>query len=137
MGGRGSFAVGGNRIRQFVQTGEVSGSQGTFKVLESNGKCNQHGLPMESNTSNGYIKLKEGKFHELRIYGPDHRVYLEIAYHGEKKLTGDRFKKILHYHTYSYDLIGGGFKRSDAIDIKSNTRLYNEYKDYFVGISKS
>lgn len=133
MGGRGSMAVGGNRVRQFIQTGEISGSQGIFKVLETNGKCNQHGLPLESGTSNGYIKLKNGKFHELRIYGPDHRVFLEIAYHGEYKLTGNRFDKILHYHVYTY-MPDGTMKRSNAIDIRTNTSMYNKYKDYFVGI---
>ena len=133
MGARGSFAVGGNRVCQFIQTGEISGSQGTFKVLETNGKCNQHGLPMEANTSNGYIKLKNGRFHELRIFGPDHRVHLEIAYHREYKLTGNNVSNILHYHTYSYNP-DGSMSRSSAIDIKTNTDLYKTYKDYFIGI---
>ena len=135
MGGRGSMAVGGNRVRQFVQTGEISGSQGTFKVLETNGKCNQHGLSLESDTSHGYIKLKNGKFHELRIYGPDHRVLLEIGYHGEKSLTGDYHKKILHYQTLSHGA-GNALDRSTAVDIRSNMELYEKYKDYFVGIEE-
>lgn len=133
MGGRGSFAAGGNRACQFIQVGEVSGSQGTFKILETNGKTNQHGLPIESNTSIGYIKLRNGRFHELRIFSPDHRVCLEIGYHGEIRLTGDRSKEILHYHTYSYNS-KGHMTRSPAIDIKNNKTLFNKYKDYFIGI---
>ena len=80
---------------------------------------------------NIYIKQsqKDGTFHEMRIYGEDMRIVLEIAYHKERKL-GDG--NILHYHFYSHE--GGKFNRTEAIRLHRNTKLYKEIKKYLKGV---
>lgn len=95
MGGRGTFAAGNPVPYSYKTVGFVNG----VKVLE--GISNQHGLPESSHSSLSYIKLNpDGSFHEMRFYDKSHVLYLEIAYHPEPSLTGNRQTPILHYHIY-------------------------------------
>ena len=125
MGGRGSFAAGKNV--EFVY--ETAGMINVVKVLQ--GKGNLHHLPEEAHSSRAYIRLNpDGTFHEMRIYGKDHYLIKEIAYHPEPNLNnGDRHKKVLHVHEYS---------EHDRFDLRT-TRLitkkeYTEYKKFFKGV---
>jgi hypothetical protein len=130
MGGRGTFAV-GNPVRYSYQT--VDYIEGV-KVLEGiNGK---HGLPESAHSSEAYIKLKpDGTFHEMRFYDKNHVLYLEIAYHPEETLTGNRSTPILHYHTYdplfSKTKQSGKF-RSDAIKLPGGMK--KKLSKYFKGV---
>ena len=99
MGGRGTFAAGNNVAYTFETVDFIEG----VKVLKGlNGK---HGLPEEAHSSTAYITLKsDGTFHEIRIYGKDHYLVKEIAYHPEPKLNnGNRSENILHVHEYPKD----------------------------------
>ena len=131
MGGRGTFAV-GNPVPYSYQT--VDTIEGV-KVLQGiNGK---HGLPESAHSSNAYIKLKpDGTFHELRIYGKDHVLQLEIAYHPEPSLTGDRKTPVLHYHTYDDRFSktrDGSFSRSSATLLPAEMK--KKYRKFFKGVS--
>lgn len=131
MGGRGSFAQGGTRKRQFITVKTIYG----VPVLESNGKSTQHGLPMECDTHREYLKLRSnGKFHELRVYGPDHCVETEISWHPEKSLTGNKTDKVLHYHKYIYKE-NGSFIRTKAVRLEPGDKLFEKYKELFLGVS--
>jgi hypothetical protein len=119
MGGRGTFAAGRNVAYQYETSATIEG----VKVLRGlNGK---HSLPEESHSSTAYIKLKSNQtFHEIRIYGKDHYLIMEIAYHPEPKLGKGN---VLHYHTYDKN-----FKRSNAKPLTAE--LYQKYKKYFQGV---
>ncbi len=124
MGGRGTFAIGKKVDFTYKTVGTIEG----VKVLEGiNGK---HGLPEESHTSSAYIKLNHnGGFKELRIYGKDHYLIKEIAYHPEPNLNnGNKKDPILHIHEYA--------KKGD-FSIRPNRLLtqeeFNSYKKYFKG----
>ncbi len=124
MGGRGSFASGGNGIEQFISVAKICG----VKVLVSNKKGSQHGLPLEAKTSKMYLKLRSNnEFQELRIYGNDHRVALEIAYHKERNLTEGKSKNVLHYHVYNYSK-DGNFTRGKAILLTKEMAIYKKYE---------
>jgi len=79
-----------------------------------------------------YIKINPDKtFRELRVYGADKRVYLEIAYHNESSLVPNG-KPVLHYHTYEYgSQFNNGMRRSKAKFIKPEQ--VQEFKKYFRG----
>ena len=93
------------------------------KVLA--GTKHAHGLPDYSHTPNSiYIKENsDGSFREMRVYNEKGRLYLEIAYHGEVHLTGNRNHPILHYHTYDEALKHSAAKRLTK-------ELYEKYKKY-------
>ena len=79
------------------------------KILEGI-SSRYHSLPEEAHSSNKYIKLNpDGSFRELRIYGDDHYLHLEIGYHRERNIPGGKSKKVLHYHEYGKD-----FSRTEA-----------------------
>ncbi|MCC8029605.1 MAG: hypothetical protein LIO75_07415 [Lachnospiraceae bacterium] len=131
MGGRGTFAAGNPVPYTYKKVGDVEG----VKVLEGiNGK---HGLPESSHSSEAYIKLKpDGTFHEMRFYDKDHVLYMEIAYHPEYSLTGDRHTPVLHYHLYDSSFSKnktGAFSRSKAARLTEEMKL--KYKKYFKGVS--
>ena len=65
-----------------------------------------HGLPDYAHTPNSkYIKENaDGSFREMRVYNNEGRLVLEIAYHCEESLTGNRHEPVLHYHTYDEKL---------------------------------
>lgn len=130
MGGRGTFAA-GNPVAYSYQTVEfIEG----VKVLK--GINGEHSLPASSHSSNAYIKLKpDGTFHEMRIYDNNHILTLEIAYHAEESLTGNRNTPILHYHTYDENFSkskNSGFERSEAKPLTSEMK--KKYKKFFRGV---
>ena len=130
MGGRGTFAAGNPVPYTYRKVGEIEG----VKILE--GIAGKHGLPESSHSSDAYIKLKpDGTFHEMRFYNKDHVLYMEIAYHPEYSLTGDRHTPILHYHLYDDKFSknkAGAFKRSKAERLTNEMKM--KYKKYFKGV---
>jgi hypothetical protein len=121
MGGRGTFAV-GNEVEYTYET--IDFVEGV-KVLHGLG--NKHDLPVESHSSNAYIKLNsDGTFNMLRLYDKDHYLTTEIAYHPERKLTGNS-KRVLHVHYYDRDL-----NRTKAAYLEKP--MYEKYKKYFKGV---
>lgn len=123
MGGRGTFAAGNNVDFVYKTVGFIY----DIKVLE--GLKGKHALPEESHSSKAYIKLKpNGIFHEMRIYGNNHEIELEIAFHRELKLNKSG-KNILHIHKYK-----PGFIRGKAEVITKE--IYEKYSKYFIGVPK-
>lgn len=132
MGGRGSFAAGNTVPYSFKTVGTMEG----VKVLQGiNGK---HGLPESSHSSTAYIKLNpDGTFRELRLYDDNHVLYMEIAYHPEASLTGNRHTPILHYHMYDYRFSAnrsGAFVRTKAQRLTEE--MMTKYKKFFKGVAK-
>lgn len=130
MGGRGTFAVGKIVPYSYEKVDEIHG----VKILRGiNGK---HGLPESSHRSEAYIKFKpDGNFHEMRLYNKKHILYMEIAYHPEPSLTGDRYTPILHYHTYDERFSinkMGPFYRSKVQLLTAE--MMKKYKKYFKGV---
>lgn len=96
-----------------------------------NGIGGKHSLPEEAHSSLAYIKLKpDGTFHELRIYDKNHYLTLEIAYHPEPGITGNRHKNVLHIHEYNRN-----FDRTTAKLITDAE--YKKYKKYLKGVPKN
>ena len=125
MGGRGTYAADNNITITFKTVGYIEG----IKVLEGiNGK---HGLPEESHSSNAYIQLnRDGTFRTMRIYGDDHYLQYEIAFHPEPNLNnGNRREKVLHIHEY---------KQKDNFKQRTARRLTKDeiekYRKYLVGV---
>lgn len=130
MGGRGTFAAGNPVPYSYQTVGMIEG----VKVLEGlNGK---HGLPESSHSSEAYIKLKpDGTFHEMRLYDKDHVLYMEIAYHPEPNLTGNRQTPVLHYHLYDKRFSinkTGMFERTHAQFLPDSIK--EKYKKFFKGV---
>ena len=94
MGGNGSFAGGiNNPYNKYEEVGYIGG----VKVLK--GTQGLHKLPEESRTSNAYIMLdSKDKVRRIRFYGKNHKALLDIDYHGEENLTGNRNENVYHYH---------------------------------------
>ena len=108
MSSRGSRTKNGHVTnKEFRCVREFEGA----KVLVGTGT--QHGLPDYSHTPNRiYIKENsDGSFRELREYDKTGFPIIEIGYHGEKHLTGNRHEKVLHYHTFEEDLSRKNAKR--------------------------
>lgn len=131
MGGRGTFAAGNSVAYTYETVGAIEG----VKVLQGiNGK---HGLPESSHSSEAYIKLKpDGTFHEMRFYNDQHVLYMEIAYHPEPNLTGDRQTPVLHYHLYDDRFSKsktGVFARTEAKLLTNEMK--EKYKKYFKGVN--
>ena len=129
MGGRGTFAAGNPVPYSYETIGTIDG----IKVLQ--GTSGKHGLPESSHSSEAYIKLKpDGTFHEMRFY-KEHILYMEIAYHPEQSLTGDRHTSVLHYHLYDTRFSmnkTGTFERSKAKMLTDDMKT--KYKKYFKGV---
>lgn len=122
MGGRGTFASGNNVSYKYETVGIYEG----VKILYGIKGTGLHDLPAESHSSNMYLKLhKDGTMNMLRIYGKDHYLQAEIAYHPEPDLTGN-YKPVLHVHYYDKN-----FNRSDAKYL--NSEMLNKYKRFMKG----
>lgn len=122
MGGRGTYAI-GNIVAYTYET--VENIEG-IKILRGLGQ--KHDLPVESHSSNAYIKLHpDGTLNMLRIYDSEHYLTTEIAYHPERKLTGNS-DNVLHIHYYDRNL-----KRTNAEYLDKAT--FEKYKKYLKGIT--
>ena len=132
MGGRGTFASGKSVEYSYNTIDKIEG----VKVLEGIKGSGKHGLPESSHSSDAYIKLnKDGSFREIRFYDKSHVLYLEIAYHPEQKLTGNKTENVLHYHTYDNRFSvnkNGPFARSEARLLTKE--MMTEYKKFFKGV---
>lgn len=123
MGGRGTFASGNQVPFTYKTVGFIEDA----KILEGI-SSRYHSLPEEAHSSNKYIKLNpDGSFRELRIYGDDHYLQLEIGYHKERNIPGGKSNNVLHYHIYDKN-----FNRSEAKPLTKE--LYNKYNKYFKGV---
>lgn len=98
------------------------------KVLLGN-TPKQHGLPDYSHSPNRkYIKENpDGSFREMRVYDKDGSPVLEIGYHAEPNITGNRHEKVLHYHTFNSNL---DRKLGGKLSIIDNKEIYFKYKKY-------
>lgn len=89
----------------------------------------QHGLPDYAHTPRSkYIKENsDGTFRELRDYDNRGFPIIEIGYHPEQWLTGNRHTYVLHYHTFKPNLerVMGGI-----ISETKNPEIYKKYKKY-------
>ncbi len=91
----------------------------------------QHGLPDYSHSPNSkYIKENpDGSFREMRVYDDSGFPVIEIGYHPEPNLTGNRHEYVLHYHTFDSNLgrtLGGRISASEHTDIYKKYRKYLE-----------
>lgn len=89
----------------------------------------QHGLPDYAHTQNSkYIKENsDGSFRELRDYDKYGFPMIEIGYHPEQSLTGNRHTYVLHFHTFKPNMervMGGILSETEHPDI------YKKYKKY-------
>lgn len=122
MGGRGTFAAGNNVAYTYETVGTYEG----VKILKGIDGTGLHDLPAESHSSDMYMKLhKDNTMNMLRIYGEDHYLQAEIAYHPEPKLTGNN-KPVLHIHYYDKN-----FNRTKAAYL--DNEVYEKYKKYLKG----
>lgn len=132
MGGRGTFAAGNPVPYSYQTVGMIEG----VKVLE--GIKGKHGLPESAHSGSSYIKLNsDGTFREMRFYDKNRVLYMEIAYHPEFSLTGNRHIPVLHYHLYDSRFSTnktGSFSRTNAQRLTDEMR--SKYKKYFKGIEK-
>ena len=89
----------------------------------------QHGLPDYSHSPNSkYIKENpDGSFREMRIYNDTGFPIIEIGYHAEPNLTGNRQEKVLHYHTFDSDL---NRKLGGKVSSTENADIYEKYIQY-------
>lgn len=125
MSSRGSRTRNGHvTTTEFNETGKT-----VFDAKVLIGTGTNHGLPDYSHTP-GRIYIKEnpdGTFRELRKYDKTGFPVIEIAYHPEQSLTGNREDYILHFHTFEANLqrvLGG------IISEKENAGIYRKYKKY-------
>lgn len=128
MSSRGSKAKNGHITTTEYKLKSDGGYIFDAKVLVGT-TSQSHSLPDYSHTPNRkYIKENPGgTFRELRIYGDKGQPILEIGYHPEPKLTGNRHEYVLHYHTFKPNLereMGGRISETE------NSEIYNEYKKY-------
>lgn len=129
MSSRGSLVVNGH-----VTTSEYQINPNAPKVFDAEvlvGRRHAHGLPDYSHTPHRkYIKENsDGTLRAMRIYGDEGQPVLEIGYHPEPCLTGNRTTKVLHYHllkVVSPTLI----TRTPAAKLGKNSRLYRKYQKY-------
>ena len=88
-----------------------------------------HGLPDYSHSPNRmYIKENpNGSFRKLREYDDTGFPIIEIGYHPEHRLSGNRHENVLHYHTFKPNLerVMGG-----RISTTENSEIYYKYKKY-------
>ena len=112
-----------------VTTNEYETIKTVYDAKVLVGKEGRHGLPDYSHSPQSiYIKENpDGTFRELRIYDEKQHPILEIGYHPEPQLTGNRHEYTLHYHMFkdNLDRIMGG-----RISQTENPRIYELYKKY-------
>lgn len=122
MGGRGTYAARNNVAYTYEKVDEIEG----VKVLYGKNGTGLHDLPAEAHSSSMYIKLhKDGTLNMLRIYGDDHFLQAEIAYHPEPELTGSR-QNVLHIHYYDTNLNRTKAQYLDRI-------TFDKYEKYLKG----
>ena len=94
-------------------------------------KKNAHGLPDYSHTPfSKYIKENpDGTFREMRIYGDQGQPILEIGYHPEPTLSGNRVVKVLHYHILK-TISETSIIREQAKKLGRNSKMYKIYRKY-------
>lgn len=118
-----------------IENGHVTTSEyQTAKMIEDakvlvGATPQQHGLPDYAHSPNSkYIKENpDGSFREMRVYDSNGFPILEIGYHPEPNLTGNRHEKVLHYHTFDKNL---GRHLGGKLSEKDNPEIYNKYKKY-------
>ncbi|MBP5492753.1 MAG: hypothetical protein J6Y08_07900 [Clostridiales bacterium] len=125
MSSRGAKAKNGHVTTTEYETKRMVGDA---KVLVGK-TSNQHGLPDYSHSPNRiYIKENpDGSFREMRVYDSEGSPLLEIAYHPEPSLGGNRHTYILHYHILRADLSRGKARRLSKDD---SPEIYEKYKVY-------
>lgn len=124
MSSRGSKIKNGHvTTTEFKETNMIEDA----KVLVGTG--NNHGLPDYAHSSNRiYIKENpDGSFRELRKYDADGFPVIEIGYHPEPNLTGNRHDKVLHYHLFDKSL---GRHLGGIVSESKNAEIYKEFKKY-------
>ena len=81
-----------------------------------------------SKTKNGHVTMNEYHLKESkRVYDAKVFPVIEIGYHPEPNLTGNRHEYVLHYHTFDSTLkrtLGG------RISVSENADIYEKYKIY-------
>lgn len=112
-----------------VTTTEFTCSHTVYDAKVLIGTGNNHGLPDYAHTPNRkYIKENpDGSFRELRDYNAEGFPVIELGYHAEPHLTGNRHEKVLHYHTFDSNLrrhLGGRISETE------NAEIYMKYKKY-------
>lgn len=120
----------GARIRNgHVTTTEYFSSKMVYDAKVLAGNKGNHGLPDYSHTPNSkYIKENpNGTFREMRIYNEHGEPILEIGYHPEPNITGNRHDPVLHAHKINHDL---SRTMIGEISKSINSNIYNEYKKY-------
>ncbi len=112
-----------------MQKYEIKGYVLDGEILTGKDK-KDHALPEISHKSDvKYIKLNsDNSFRELRVY-KNHRLMLEIAYHKEKRLSGD-YQPILHAHD-----INGEFYKEHPKARHLTEEEFREYSPYFIGLN--
>ena len=127
MSSRGAVAVNGH-----VTTDEYTTSKMVHdaKVLTGNG--GKHSLPDYAHSPNSkYIKEnKDGTFRELRDYDGKGYPIIEIGYHVEPNLTGNRKDKVLHFHVFKEDLDRAMCGKLSSTE---HAGIYKKYKKYLEG----
>ncbi|MCQ2437330.1 MAG: hypothetical protein MJ099_02910, partial [Clostridia bacterium] len=75
----------------------------------------------------GKLCFADGSFREMRVYDSEGFPIIEIGYHAEPNLTGNRHDKVLHYHTFDSNL-----KRSlgGKVSATENADIYEKYRKY-------
>lgn len=127
MGSRGSRPY--ELDRKEMQRYKIAGYVLDGEILAGKDKRN-HTLPEVSHKPDvKYIKLNpDNSFRELRIY-KNHRLILEIAYHSEKKLSGN-YLPILHAHD-----INGEFYKEHPEARHLTEEEFIKYSPYFIGLN--
>ncbi len=124
MSSRGAVAKNGH-----VTTDEYKAVKLIYDAKVLVGNDGRHGLPDYSHSPNRkYIKENpDHSFRELRDYDDSCNPVIEIGYHIEPQLTGNRHEYVLHYHTFDKKLnryMGG------RISPYENSDIYKKYKKY-------
>ena len=124
MSSRGAFTQNGH-----VTTHEYETDHMIYDAKVLRGTGGRHGLPDYSHTPNRkYIKeSKDGTFRELREYDNHGFPIIEIGYHAEPNLTGNRHEKVLHFHTFLPDL---GRVMGGRVSPMEHPDIYKKYKKY-------
>lgn len=124
MSSRGAVTENGH-----VTTSEYENVEEVYDAKVLVGKDGRHGLPDYSHSSNRkYIKEnRDGTFREMRDYDKMGHPIIEIGYHPEPQLTGNRHEKVLHYHLFeeNLDRVMGG-----EISPTKNADIYYKYRKY-------
>lgn len=124
MSSRGAYTKNGH-----ATTDEYETTKTVHEAKVLTGLDGRHSLPDYSHSPNSkYIKESaDGSFRELRDYDSKGHPVIEIGYHAEPRLTGNRHDKVLHYHTFDAKLnryLGG------RVSSAENANIYNKYKKY-------